>query len=664
MFKTISPFKCLTIGLILLALAAAPPLSGSASPLVTINVTTTADEYNTNEAACSLREAIQAANTGSYFGGCTAGGDANTIVLPPGTYTLTRTNLANLNEDENITGDLDILAPLTITGAGAGSTFIQAGTDTSNGIDKVFGINPPCIDSYDVTIQDVTIRYGRNTQAWGSGDYSHTGGGLDWCSDYGIGDFTLRDAIVTENTNVYGWGGGINVDTLEEYTGTITLDNVVVSNNRALNTIEQVDGGGLNIWCSTCSVVIQGSTISGNQVANSFGKGGGIFYRPSYAGGSLAIHNSTISGNTSAGKGGGLALEPYDIMTVTLDQGTRILNNTAGGSGGGVYFNGLALNPTAHAWRDLVISGNQAGGEGGGGLYIYNQKVNLQYSRIVANTASGSGSALVVSHAASVVNATHNWWGCNSGPGGDCNGTLVVSGSLTTNPYLEFSVLSDPGMIALGGSSTMTAGIFHDSVDNPVDPAGLIALFGVPVGWSATNGTLSDQQAAIGSGGTATAVLTNPVNCLNSSADATLDSTTVTSTVGITCTGLTVSKTHSDIFHQGDVGLTYTLSVVNESVSATSGPITVTDTLPDGLTATGLSGDGWDCTLATLTCTRSDPLGAAASAPPITLTVDVWPDAPLSLINRAGVTGSTGSGLSEDLTTILLRFYLPLLLKP
>src|SRR2546428_13119002 len=32
----------------------------------------------------------------------------------------------------------------------------------------------------------------------------------------------------------------------------------------------------------------------------------------------------------------------------------------------------------------------------------------------------------------------------------------------------------------------------------------------------------------------------------------------------------------------------------------------ISDTLPSGLTATGLAGTGWTCVLATLTCTRSD----------------------------------------------------------
>jgi hypothetical protein len=65
----------------------------------------------------------------------------------------------------------------------------------------------------------------------------------------------------------------------------------------------------------------------------------------------------------------------------------------------------------------------------------------------------------------------------------------------------------------------------------------------------------------------------------------------------------------------------------------------VTDTLPAGLTATGISGAGWICTLAPLACTRSDPLAPGASYPAITLTVDVAQNASGTLTNLANVDG-------------------------
>jgi uncharacterized repeat protein (TIGR01451 family) len=91
---------------------------------------------------------------------------------------------------------------------------------------------------------------------------------------------------------------------------------------------------------------------------------------------------------------------------------------------------------------------------------------------------------------------------------------------------------------------------------------------------------------------------------------------------------LIVSKSHAGSFTQGQTGATYTITVTNIGTAATSGTVTVADTLPAGLTATDISGTGWSCVLATLTCTRSNALGPAASYPPITLTVNVASNAP------------------------------------
>ena len=80
---------------------------------------------------------------------------------------------------------------------------------------------------------------------------------------------------------------------------------------------------------------------------------------------------------------------------------------------------------------------------------------------------------------------------------------------------------------------------------------------------------------------------------------------------------LTISKVHTGSFTQGQTGAVYTITATNSGTAATTGTVTVTDTLPTGLTATAIAGTNWSCTLATLTCTRSDVLSAGASYPAI-----------------------------------------------
>jgi hypothetical protein len=121
---------------------------------------------------------------------------------------------------------------------------------------------------------------------------------------------------------------------------------------------------------------------------------------------------------------------------------------------------------------------------------------------------------------------------------------------------------------------------------------------------------------------------------------------------------LDIRKTHDDDFFRGEIGATYTIRVNNDpNVGPTLGTVTVTDTLPNvqhTLVATAISGPGWTCTLATLTCTRSDALASGASYPPITLTVNVPRNITANVTNKATVSGGgdPNSHTAEDETHI------------
>ncbi|HJQ98607.1 MAG TPA: hypothetical protein VJ826_09840, partial [Candidatus Polarisedimenticolaceae bacterium] len=119
---------------------------------------------------------------------------------------------------------------------------------------------------------------------------------------------------------------------------------------------------------------------------------------------------------------------------------------------------------------------------------------------------------------------------------------------------------------------------------------------------------------------------------------------------------LTVAKSHAGSFTQGQSGATYTIAASNVGTGPTSGTVTVGDALPSGLTATSFSGTGWSCTLAPLSCTRSDALAAGASYPVITLMVNVSASASSPLVNGASVSGggetNTGNDAANDVTTI------------
>jgi uncharacterized repeat protein (TIGR01451 family) len=120
---------------------------------------------------------------------------------------------------------------------------------------------------------------------------------------------------------------------------------------------------------------------------------------------------------------------------------------------------------------------------------------------------------------------------------------------------------------------------------------------------------------------------------------------------------MTITKSHTGNFNQGQTGAQYSITVTNSGPAATNGSmVTVTDTVPAGLNATGISGSGWTCALGTLTCTRNTVLPAGASYSSITLTVDVAVNAPGSLTNTANVSGggqaNTTNDTANDPTTI------------
>ena len=111
---------------------------------------------------------------------------------------------------------------------------------------------------------------------------------------------------------------------------------------------------------------------------------------------------------------------------------------------------------------------------------------------------------------------------------------------------------------------------------------------------------------------------------------------------------LTVKSSHVGSFRRGDMADKYSLTVTNSGTGPTSGTVTVTDTLPNGLTAVAFSGDGWTTDLATLTATRSDPLPAGASYPPLTLTVSVAETTAEGVNNSVTVSGGGNLNTLND----------------
>jgi len=203
-------------------------------------------------------------------------------------------------------------------------------------------------------------------------------------------------------------------------------------------------------------------------------------------------------------------------------------------------------------------------------------------------------------------------------------------------------------------------------------PAGLTATAASGTGWTCAVGatvscTRSDALASnaayppitvtVSVAANAPAVVANTASVSGGGDTNTLNNTAVDATTVLPPpSDLTITKTHTGNFNQGQSGAAYTLTVSNRGTAPTNGIVIVTDTLPTGLTANSMSGLGWSCNLASMTCLRDSVLAPSAAYPPITLLVRVSPDAPATLTNTATVSGggdvTPANNTATDPTTI------------
>ena len=115
---------------------------------------------------------------------------------------------------------------------------------------------------------------------------------------------------------------------------------------------------------------------------------------------------------------------------------------------------------------------------------------------------------------------------------------------------------------------------------------------------------------------------------------------------------LSIVLSPSGSLTQGQTNAEYTITVANQSgAGTTAGPVTVTESLPAGLTLVSMSGAGWNCS--GNSCSRSDLLAGGASYPAITVIVNVAANALSPLVNTATVSGGGSPPETAAYTTVI-----------
>ncbi|NIM17582.1 MAG: hypothetical protein GTO45_36675 [Candidatus Aminicenantes bacterium] len=445
-----------TISILVLVCGGADPVHSA-----TFNVTTTQDNV-----PGSLRAAITAANIN---------GEDDIIYLPAGTYILSGAT----DDDNNLTGDLDIDTGrrITIIGAGRETTIIDG-----NKTDRALHILDGTVSISGVTIQDGKSRGGED-----EGEDGEDGGGI-----YNSGILSLTNCSIYNNTAGMGYdgyfylyyvscpGGGGSGGGIYN-SGTLTLTDCIITNN-----IAGQSGGGIDVC---------GYTLTG-------GHGGGIYNSDT---GTLRLTNCTISNNKSGrgfdggddhdvnnngGYGGGIANDGTQELidcTITFNSsGTGGFGTYSGGAegrsghGGGIY-NGEIANSTL---ENCIIRYNYTGsrtyspseGDGGG---IYNRgALSLNRCTVSNNNTGGGGSGGGIYHANGTLSLTNCCMANNNtgkgkddyyvGNGGSGGAIYARAMTALTNCTVSSNYTGDGGNYpyGVGGNGGFGGGIYTNNTLN------------------------------------------------------------------------------------------------------------------------------------------------------------------------------------------------------
>ncbi len=417
------------------------PQRGSA-----IVVNTTADTL-ADDAFCSLREAILAANSDSAVGGCPPGAGGDTIVfdaaLPrPALFALT---LPGPGEDAGRNGDLDITGTLTIDGVSSVNAAAWTGGDIvidGARLDRVFDMQP----GSHVTLLGITVRNG-------SAAVADEGGGIRT-----RGELVMRNGSIEANQ-----GGGLRN---EGGSAILSAVNIVANNGGfgVINTnqavLEFADGrlannqdGGLHNFLSTATLA--GITVEGNGGSGVHNEGATLSH--------VTVSASSVLSNTAV-SGGGLLNEGTGAV-VTISN-SRFAYNSAT-SGGGIFNNGTMTIAGS------TIDHNQA--TAGGGIDHFGGTLDVTNSTVSLNSATDNGGGLYnrASAMATFVTFSQNGAGGAGGNLFNDEASIALGSTILAGATAGGNCANSAGLINSTGynvESADTCALRGDGDLNNVDP--------------------------------------------------------------------------------------------------------------------------------------------------------------------------------------------------
>jgi uncharacterized repeat protein (TIGR01451 family)/CSLREA domain-containing protein len=387
-----------TVKLFILAIAFAVVSIILANPAHagTITVTIGFDRFDASASSdCSLREAIQTANTNTPFGSCQVVGALgdDVIVFDPGltTVTISRTVNDGDNNDNN-DGDLD-----AYVGSASGTLTIQGPitieVDNSVLLDRAFDVHVDSSASGAFTLTQVVVRGGRLT--FSTIEDASTGQDQLTCRFGGGGlrvrggvTATLDGARVEDNIAVFS-GGGIcaREGATLVLTGTTVVSNAVGLNGNAIASFA-AGGGGLwsmgATWLTNTFVITNRAVLSGGFFGLAGGGGVGVLT------GTLTVVSATVRGNVAEqnsaneANGGGLMVARWSggPSLVRIEnsyiEDNQSLNGLVSYGGGAAFIQGVRVEMRNSIVARNVLSAAEAALGGGGAFGLSYQPSGYQ----------------------------------------------------------------------------------------------------------------------------------------------------------------------------------------------------------------------------------------------------------------------------------------------
>ncbi len=356
-------------------------LTGPLATAADINVTTLDDEVN-SAGDCSLREAIQAANTNAAVDGCSAGESGEDDI---------EFSLSSSPTDPMITlvqGAMEITEDVRVLGFTGGGNVTISGANEH----RIFEVTSGKLSVLGLILQNARAERGAAV-------YVASGASLRVSSVVRDNEATGSEAT-DGGAGIYNDGGTVEVDgsTFERNvaSGASGSGGAIFNNGGALTTMSvtfqsntATRAGGAIEAAGASSGTFRGTRFFENRAASNPGNGGAVHISGS---GSSRITFSEASGNVAANEGGAFW---NGSGTMAIDN-TQIRGNEAQGddpdSGGGGVFNSGGIVTLDFSF----VSDNAASGArgSGGGLMSIGGSLIFDRSGVTENRANRAGGGI------------------------------------------------------------------------------------------------------------------------------------------------------------------------------------------------------------------------------------------------------------------------------